>query len=173
MIVIYDFNLSLEEYAELGKANDFPEVEKCPHCRGVVRLRRHGFYWRNALEKGKQYRIPICRLRCPSCKKTVSLLPDLLIPRFQYTLGAIIKRLQASLTGKITGYYQLAQFYRRRFFRQLNQVEMFFRDEGFRGILPKDTKEKAIKLLEMILTLGKAAFLRRSRGHFANNFMAH
>jgi hypothetical protein len=50
---------------------------------------------------------------------------------------------------------------------------MFFRDDGFKGTLPKDPKEKATKLLRMILALGKAAFLRRYRGHFSYNFMAH
>ncbi|WP_198006915.1 hypothetical protein [Desulforamulus reducens] len=55
---------------------------------------------------------------------------------------------------------------------QLNQIEMFFRDEDFRGVLPGNIKERAIKLLEMILALGKAPFLRRSTGHFLRNFMA-
>jgi len=50
---------------------------------------------------------------------------------------------------------------------------MFFRDEGFKDALPKDPKEKAIKLLRMILALGKATFLRRYTGHFSHNFMAH
>jgi hypothetical protein len=37
----------------------------------------------------------------------------------------------------------------------------------------KDINEKATKLLRMILALGKATFLRRYRGHFSYNFMAH
>lgn len=173
MVIIYDYHLSLKQYAKRGKENNFPEVDKCPCCRGKVRLRRHGFFWRNALQRGNQYRIPICRLKCPSCQKTVSLLPDFLIPHFQYTLSAVLEQLRAGLLGKTVGYYQLVQFYRKRFLAQLKQVEMFFRDEGFRGILPKDTKAKAIKLLEMVLALGKATFLRRSTGHFTSNFMAH
>lgn len=172
MIIIYDFNLSLEEYAERGKRNDFPIVEQCPHCRGRVRLWRHGFFWRYALEERKEYRIPICRLKCPSCKKTVSLLPDFLLPYFQHTLSTVLKRLKAGLLGKITGCYQLVQFYRKRFLKQLNQVEMFFRAEGFRGTLPQDRITKAIKLLEMILVFGEATFARRSSGHFTRNFMA-
>jgi len=99
-------------------------------------------------------------------------MPDFLLPYFQYTLSAILERLRAGLGGKIIGCYQLAQFYRKRFLEQLKQVEMFFRDEGFRGVLPRDIKAKAIKLLEMILALGKATFLRRSTGHFTSNFMA-
>lgn len=73
---------------------------------------------------------------------------------------------------KISGYHQLSLFYRKRFLNRLTQIEMFFRDDGFRGILPKNAKEKATKLLRMILALGKATFVRRSRGHFSYNFMA-
>jgi len=39
--------------------------------------------------------------------------------------------------------------------------------------LPKEPKEKAIKLLRMIQALGKATFVRRWWGHRINSFMAH
>lgn len=70
-------------------------------------------------------------------------------------------------------YRQLAQFYLNRFFKRLNQIEMYFRELGFKGVLPSSPKEKAIKLLEMILAPGKATFQRRPTGHFPHNFMAH
>jgi hypothetical protein len=54
----------------------------------------------------------------------------------------------------------------------LKQVEMFFRAAGFRSSLPEMTKEKAIKLIEMIRAFGEATFVRRSTGHFKTNFMA-
>lgn len=43
---------------------------------------------------------------------------------------------------------------------------MFFRDTGFRDILPVGTKEKAIRLREMIQAL-------TGEGHLHYNFMAH
>ncbi|MCW3491726.1 DUF6431 domain-containing protein, partial [Dethiobacter alkaliphilus] len=159
-------------YAELGKKNNFPELERCPSCRGVVRLKRHGFYWRNAIEGEQEYRIPICRLKCPSCEKTTSLLPSFLIPYFQHTLGHVVVDIHKGLTESVDQYRQRIQFYRRRYFQQLKQVEMFFRAEGFRGRLPGEPKEKAIKLLEMIRAFGEATFVRRSTGHFTTNFMA-
>lgn len=173
LFIYHDFGISVKEYESLGKKNVFPAIDQCPHCKGRVRLNRHGFYWRNAIEV-EQYRIPICRLRCPSCKKTLSILPTFLLSYFQYTVDVILEKLGSLIIkGKINGYHQLVLFYRKRFFNRLNQVEMFFRDDGFRGVLPKDPKEKAIKLLRMILALGKATFLRRYTGHFSHNFMAH
>lgn len=172
MIVSYNAGITLEEYARRGKENDFPELERCPCCKGVVRMDRHGFYWRNALEGELEFKIPIRRLRCPSCRKTVSLSPDFLIPYFQYSLRDVVEGIRRSLGGKVSAWRQRFQFYRKRFMRQLNQVEMFFRAEGFRDRLPRDTIERAIKLLRMILALDEATFVRRSRGHFTSNFMA-
>ncbi len=172
MIVSYNAGVTLEEYARRGKDNDFPELEHCPCCKGVVRMDKHGFYWRNALDGGVEFRIPIRRLRCPSCRKTASLSPDFLLPYFQHTLRDVVVGIRRSLVGKVSVWRQRFQFYRKRFLRLLNQVEMFFRAEGFRGRLPRDTKEKAIKLMRMILALTEATFVRRSRGHFTTNFMA-
>jgi hypothetical protein len=173
LIVYHDFNISVEEYENRSKKNDFPTVEQCPHCKSRVRLFRHGFYWRNAIDE-KQHRIPILRLKCPSCRNTISLLPTFLLSYFQYTADVIITKLRDIIIDHNIGdYHQLVLFYRKRFLNRLNQIEMFFRDDGFKGTLPKDPKEKATKLLRMILALGKATFLRRYRGHFSYNFMAH
>lgn len=175
MVVYHDFKLSLEEYARLGKENNFPSFDRCPCCKGMVRLYRHGYYWRNAVDGEKaEYSIPICRLLCPSCRKTVSILPAFLIKYFQYTRDFIFTTLkQVLINGGKASYRQLAQFYQNRFFKRLNQIEMYFRELGFRGVLPPSPKEKAIKLLEMILAPGKATFQRRPTGHLPHNFMAH
>lgn len=157
LVLPYDFGILIDEYAERGKKNDFPEIERCPHCKGRTCLARHGFYWRNAITAAELYRLPICRLICPSCRKTVSLLPTFLLPYFQHTVNVILEKLHNNLIyRKITGYHQLVLFYRQRFIQNLNRIEMFFRDTGFRGVLPKESKEKAIRLLEMVRALGKA-----------------
>jgi transposase-like protein len=173
MIIIYDFNQTLESYVEQGIHNCFPEMEECPQCRAKTRLKRHGFYHRHAVEEGATYRISICRFKCPSCGKTLSLLPDFLLPYFQHTLHTVISRIEEKLINKKNqGVRQLIQFYYKRFINQITNIEMFFRDRGWRGESPPYIKEKAIRLLEMICALGKATFVRKSRGHFRNNFMA-
>lgn len=172
MIVPFETEQTLEQYAELGKKNDFPEVEQCPMCRGVVRLNRHGYYWRNAIEDEREYRIPICRLKCPSCEKTVSLLPSFLLPYFQHTLQQVVTEIHKILIQGVRQSRQRVAFYRQRYMGQLKQVEMFFRAAGFRGRLPEITKEKAIKLIEMIRAFSEATFVKKARGHFRSNFMA-
>jgi len=173
MVFIYECHQTLPSYVELGKKNSFPELDQCPQCKARNRLKRHGFYYRYVVEGEAVYRIPICRLKCPSCKRTVSLFPDFLIPYFQYTLHTVISWLEDQLVyRKSKRCRQLAHFYLKRFFSQLNQVEMFFRDQGWRGKSPSRIKEKAIRLLEMIRLFGESSFLRKSRGHFKGNFMA-
>lgn len=173
MILIHHFNLTVEEYANRGADLDVPEIDVCPYCKARTRLQHHGSYDRNAIDSERVYRIPIFRLRCPCCRKTVSLLPDFLIPYYQHTLSTIMDRLKEKVVhDHLIGVRQLVQFYVKRFLSQLPVVEMFFRHEGYREPIPQRTKEKVIRLLEMISAFGEAAFLRRSRGHFTSNFMA-
>jgi hypothetical protein len=84
----------------------------------------------------------------------------------------VINRLEEKLEGhqRKEG-RQLIQFYYRRFMSQLKNIEMFFRDQNWRGRTPSSIQEKAIKWLEMILAFGEAAFVRRSQGHFTRHFM--
>jgi len=171
--IIHDFGISPEEYHKRGKWNDFPEIKRCPLCLHPKRLRRHSFYWRNAVFFYGELRIPILRLKCLSCDKTFSILPDFLLPYFQYSLQYILELLREYfLRCKSRIYYQLLQFYRRRFLKNLNRIEAFFRDQGFREIIPE--KEKAIKLLKMIRTAFPKAetFAKRFQEHFHHNFMA-
>ncbi len=173
MQIPHAFQVSPKEYSKRGMNNDFPSVDVCPCCSYPTPLLKHGFYWRNALCLKHQYRIPILRLKCPSCKKTISLLPDFLLPNFQYSLEFILDTLRKFyLDCKATVYYQLLQFYRRRFWGNLNRIGAFFRDQGLLDILPE--KEKAIKLLKLIGAFPKArTFAKRFHDHFQRNFMAN
>jgi hypothetical protein len=175
VIIIYECHQNIQRYVEKAKENEFPQVEQCPSCRGRWSLRRHGFYTRNAVENDVCYRVIICRLRCKGCKKTVSLIPDILIPYFQYTVKSVVYQLRQHTKGrgKEEGSRQRIRFYWRRFVKQLQMIKLFFRRQGWKEQGPKGQKEKAIKCLEMIIAFGEAAFLRRSTGHFTHNFMAH
>jgi hypothetical protein len=173
MMLYHDFLLELPRYAVLGKTNDFPDIECCPICRAKNRLLRHGFYKRNAIDEHGSYRIPICRLLCPDCGKTVSILPTFLLPYFQHVMEHIICILLAFLlTSCDIVPRQLRRFYELRIYGKQTEVELFFREEGNRGVLPVERKEKAITLLTMIQALGKATFVRRWWSHQVNSFMA-
>ena len=173
MQIIHKFDISPRENHERGTLNNFPEINICPCCSYPKRLIRHGYYWRHAVFFHQYFRIPILRFRCLSCDKTFSILPDFLLPYFQHSLEFVLECLREyflKCTSKV--YHQLLQFYRRRFLRNLNLISAFFRDKGYRGIVPE--KNKAIKLLEMIGAFPKAKTLaKRFYDHFNRNFMAN
>ena len=174
MPISYHFPISLERYFELGKANDFPKVDCCPLCRAKNQLLRHGFYERNAIEQEVCYRIPICRLICPDCRKTFSILPDFLLPYFQHTLEFMIRiLLQIWLWGNRLCSRQLGRFYEKRCYGKLTEIEQFFRKSGYHEPFPQNHKKKAIALLQMIQALERASFVRRWWSHLVTSPLAH
>lgn len=60
-----------------------PELRiACPSCGG--KTRHHGRYQRTAVTDRKVYTVPVYRWRCPGCERTVSVLPDFLVPYAQF-----------------------------------------------------------------------------------------
>mgnify|MGYP005753810219 FL=1 len=174
MIIPNDFKISLSEYAQRGKKNDFPVLDQCPncHCPSNGNLYRNGFYWRNCITEEITVRIPICRLKCLICKVNISILPDFLIPYFQYTIHTILKSVKQVLENKKgNGCRQLWSYHLRRFMRNINWVHSFFVDSE-KGA-NKIGKKEAINYMKMILDFGESPFLRRSWGHLTSYFMAH
>lgn len=83
MIKILFFSRSCKAYFRLY--NDrCPEVLLCCEDCGN-NLHKHGHYLRWAVSKQNMIQIPIYRWLCPNCRKTVSLLPDFLIPWARFT----------------------------------------------------------------------------------------
>ncbi|WP_408645592.1 DUF6431 domain-containing protein [Thermotalea metallivorans] len=62
----------------------------CPSCGYEGMLHRHGHYDRNVVTLYQHFVISIQRFQCPSCKKTYSLLPSMLIPYFVYSFDFVI-----------------------------------------------------------------------------------
>lgn len=177
MIISYNFEMSLEEYAQRGKTNEFPIFDQCPNCHCVSggNLYRNGFYWRNSITEEIMVRIPICRFKCLLCKANISILPDFLLPYFQYTLYTILKSVKQALEKKKgNGCRQLWTYHLQRFLKNIHWIHSFLVDikheEG--GVL-KEGKKEAIKYMKMILDFGESPFLRRSWGHLSSHFMAN
>jgi len=172
--IIYEVEITLIEYYRKGTENCYPVIEVCPSCFSRQPLLRHGFYWRYALLLKRSYLLPILRLKCPCCEQTFSLLPDFLLPFYQTPVKLILEYLKRYWHDRRTAvYYQRLQFYRRRFLKNLNLMEAFFRELGHRDIIPRMLKGKAIKLLDMVNAFPKAeTFARRYHDHFQQSFMA-
>jgi hypothetical protein len=84
MISITRFQVIITTYAKLGKDNDFPVIFGCRNCGYEGKLHRHGFYQRYVITPYEVFKIFILRVKCPSCNKTYSLIPNFLIPHHQY-----------------------------------------------------------------------------------------
>ncbi len=173
MIYYHNFQLRLLQYAELGRENAFPEIDCCPMCRAHNRLQRHGFYERNAIENGTVMRIPICRLKCPDCRKTLSLLPVFLLPYFQNTMVFIVQLLLSVwLLRPLQVSRQLRRFYAGRFQAKQTDIALFIRESGDRQSCEVSPDREALRLLERILMLDPADFVRQWWRHRLSSFMA-
>jgi hypothetical protein len=175
VILIHDFGVDLETYHELGKNNDFPMVEECPHCHAKHSLHRHGFYERNAITAEKEYRLLICRFRCSICFQTVSILPHFLLPYFQHTTRTIVQWLHDVLhqTGTNPSKRQLISFYLRRFIQTISWIYMYFASVKKSFGWERDTQQQACRSIGKIQQWGEERFVKESWGYLSTYFMAH
>lgn len=82
MSKVHYFGLSCKAYLRTFE-DQSPDVQICCDDCGQL-LHKHGRYWREVVTKQEVIRIPIYRWYCPICKKTISLLPEFLIPWARY-----------------------------------------------------------------------------------------
>lgn len=83
MIKILFFGRSCKHYLRRFKDRG-PEVTfSCDGCGRI--LHKHGRYFRYVACKTQVIQIPIYRWLCPNCRRTISLLPDFLVPWARYT----------------------------------------------------------------------------------------
>jgi hypothetical protein len=103
----------------------------------------------------------------------ISILPDFLIPYFQYTLHTILKSVKRVLEKKRgNGSRQLWTYHLRRFTKGLNWIHSFLVDNGIWKEVKEKGKKEAINYMKMILDFGESPFLRRTWGHLSSYFMA-
>ena len=90
MVIITHFSQSVKQYAQAERCpgRDIPLPERCPdpECQASHSLIRWGSYERWACTEAGDYLLCIQRLRCKSCGRTHSLLPDFLHPFRHYVL---------------------------------------------------------------------------------------
>ena len=104
--------------------------QRCPLCFAAHPLRAHGFYSRTLVDVSYDGSIPVRRYLCLLCKRTVSLLPEFVLPYLRFSIRVIGLFLVARLLDQRTlkeaaGMalqphmpYQRGQFWVRRFRRQ-------------------------------------------------------
>jgi hypothetical protein len=130
MQILHPFSGSIQRYTEEIADVDRYRPDHCPQCESRYPLTGHGFYRRTLVDLAFDGFIRVRRYLCRSCKRTTSLLPDLVLPWFRFSVSVIalflVARLLAGLTlltaaraaAQATMPYQRGQFWIRRFQKQ-------------------------------------------------------
>lgn len=134
MQMVHPFLGSIQEYMEQCEESDRYRPASCPQCDSKQRLATHGFYRRSVVDVEWEGVIRVRRYLCRACRRTVSLLPEFVLPYLRFTIRMMGMFLRARLVEGQTlraaaeaakqkdGPYQRGQGWVRRFRRQAESV---------------------------------------------------
>jgi hypothetical protein len=126
MQILHPFAGSVLQYTEQLADPDRYRPDHCPQCQVKHPLTAHGFYTRTLLDTAFDGVIRVRRYLCDACRRTVSLLPEFVLPYLRSSLTVIALFLVARLllAQTLNGAtrtvpppmpYQRGQFWIRRF----------------------------------------------------------
>jgi transposase-like protein len=126
MQILHPFAGSLQQYVERLADPDCYRPGHCPQCHAKQPLTAHGFYTRSLIDTAFDGVIRVRRYLCQACRRTVSLLPEFILPYLRSSVMVIalflIGRLLAVQTIEAAARsatppmpYQRGQFWIRRF----------------------------------------------------------
>jgi transposase-like protein len=129
MQILHPFAGSVQQYTEQLADPDRYRPDHCPQCQIKHPLTAHGFYTRTLLDTAFDGVIRVRRYLCEACRRTVSLLPEFVLPYLRSSLTVIALFLVARLfrgqtiedaarTAPPPMPYQRGQFWIRRFHAQ-------------------------------------------------------
>jgi hypothetical protein len=122
MQILHPFTGSVQQYTEQLADPDRHRPGHCPQCQTKRPLTAHGFYTRTLIDTAFDGVIRVRRYLCQACQRTVSLLPEFVLPYLRSSLTVIalflITRLlpaQTLAAAPPAMPYQRGQFWMRRF----------------------------------------------------------
>jgi transposase-like protein len=125
MQILHPFAGAVQQSNEQLSNPDAHRPSHCPQCQTKRPLRAHGFYTRTLIDPAFDGVIGVRRYLCHACQRTVSLLPEFILPYLRSSLIVIALFLVARLLGGPTIEaaartapsmpYQRGQFWIRRF----------------------------------------------------------
>jgi len=123
MQILHPFAGSVQQYNEQLSNPDAHRPGSCPQCQDKHPLTAHGFYTRTLIDTAFDGVIRVRRYLCHACQRTVSLLPEFVLPYLRSSLTVIalflIARLLLAQTLAASAPppmpYQRGQFWVRRF----------------------------------------------------------
>ena len=133
MQILHPFAGSVQQYNEQLSDPDAHRPSHCPQCQTKRPLSAHGFYTRTLIDTAFDGVIRVRRYLCEACRRTVSLLPEFVLPYLRSSLTVIALFLIARLllAGPLNGAtrtapppmpYQRGQFWIRRFRTQAESL---------------------------------------------------
>ena len=126
MQILHPFAGSVQQYTEQLADPDCYRPGRCPQCHTKHPLTAHGFYTRTLIDTAFDGIIRVRRYLCQACQRTVSLLPEFVLPylRSSLTVIALFLTTRLLLAQTLNGAaatappplpYQRGQFWIRRF----------------------------------------------------------
>jgi hypothetical protein len=105
MQMLYPLPGSIQQYVErIGTLQEGERCRpsQCPQCESKKPLVCHGFYARTVEDQAEGFIIRVRRYFCPACRRTVSLLPEFVLPYLRFTIRTIALFLKARLLEQQT-----------------------------------------------------------------------
>ena len=164
---------SIQEYLrdiKESSAADRYRPGQCPLCRARACFLAHGFYYRTVVDGEFDGSIAVRRYLCRLCRRTVSLLPDFILPYLRHSIVIIslflVSRLRAVRSlgeAAQTAFqpampYQRGQFWIRRFRKQAAGLCAALASLTTAVIAP-DFVIRALQMLEAIGWIAAHCFL--------------
>jgi Domain of unknown function (DUF6431) len=152
---------SIQQYEQEVSDPNRCRPDCCPLCHTRDPLRAHGFYCRTLVDVQYDGSIRVRRYLCLLCKRTVSLLPEFVLPYLRFSIQVIglflVSRLlqgrtlreaaEAALQSNVP--YQRGQFWVRRFQQQAASLSTAL--VSLTPVMPaKDFLTRALQMLEAI-----------------------
>ena len=97
MQILHPFAGSVQQYIEQLDNPDCYRPGHCPQCQAKHPLTAHGFYTRTLIDTAFDGVIRVRRYLCQACQRTVSLLPEFVLPYLRSSLTVIALFLIARL----------------------------------------------------------------------------
>ena len=167
---LHPYHGSIQEYLQELSDPDRYRPKRCPLCRALSPLRAHGFYCRTVVDVQYDGSIRVRRYLCLLCRRTVSLLPEFVLPHLRFTIQVIglflVSRLLDRRTLMVAAGaafqpnmpYQRGQFWVRRFQRQAQALCAPLASLT-RVVATKDFLTRALQMLEAIGWIAAHRFL--------------
>jgi transposase-like protein len=103
--MLYPLVGSIQQYVERVETPQEGErcrPSQCPQCESKQPLVCHGFYARTVEDQAEGFVIRVRRYFCAACRRTVSLLPEFMLPYLRFTIRTMALFLKARLLQRQT-----------------------------------------------------------------------